>query len=182
MRTDFNSNYLMTIDGRLDFSSDVFDVFNPATEEVIARVPEAARTQLDAAVAAAKRAFPAWSARPIVERQTLVSKIGDVIEQHSEELKRLLTREQGKARAGAEWEIGGAIVWCREIAKQSLATEIVEKSDARTVKPTACHSGLWVPSLPGISRSSLPFGRLLPRWSREIRWCSNLRLILLFAR
>ena len=101
MSIDFNSNYVMTIDGRPVFSEKTFDVFNPATEEVIARAPEASRTQLNEAVAAAKRAFLAWSIRPISERQALVSKIGDAIEEHAEEFKRLLTREQGKARAGA---------------------------------------------------------------------------------
>jgi len=134
MSIDFNSNYVMTIDGRPVFSEKTFDVFNPATEEVIARAPEASRTQLNEAVAAAKRAFLAWSIRPISERQALVSKIGDAIEEHAEEFKRLLTREQGKARAGAEWEIGGTIIWCREIAKQSLETHITEKSETRTVE------------------------------------------------
>ena len=46
---------------------------------------------------------------------------------------RLLTKEQGKPRAGAEWEILGSIIWCREIAKQSLADEVVEDSPERLV-------------------------------------------------
>jgi acyl-CoA reductase-like NAD-dependent aldehyde dehydrogenase len=45
----------------------------------------------------------------------------------------LLTREQGKPRAGAEWEIAGSAIWCREIAKQSLPEEVVEDTPERSV-------------------------------------------------
>lgn len=134
MDTDFFSDYTMTIDGKTATSQTTFDAINPATEEVIAKVPDATKEQLDAAVAAAKRAFPAWSARPFAERQALVSRIGDAIEAHAEDFMRLLTREQGKARKGAEWEIGGSIIWCREIAKQELATHMVENGGGRTVE------------------------------------------------
>src|SRR5580693_4789013 len=107
MTIDFNSAYSMTINGVAADSDDRFDAVNPATEEVIAIVPAASRGQLDEAVAAAKVAFPAWAARPIAERQASVARIGDAISAHAEAFMGLLTREQGKARAGSEWEIGG---------------------------------------------------------------------------
>jgi acyl-CoA reductase-like NAD-dependent aldehyde dehydrogenase len=133
MTIDFFSDYQMTIDGRATPAEARFEAYNPATEEVIATAPEATRAQLDDAVAAARRAFPAWSARPIAERQALVARIGDAIEAHAEQFKQLLTMEQGKARAGAEWEIGGSIIWCREIATQSLETRLVEDGADRSV-------------------------------------------------
>lgn len=134
MSINFDADYKMTIDGKLVGASETFDVYNPATEEVIAQAPEATRNQLEEAVAAAKRAFPAWSARPVEERRALVSKIGDVIQENAEDLMRLLTREQGKGRAGSEWEIGGSAIWCHEIAKQALEVEVVENADGRTVE------------------------------------------------
>lgn len=134
MSADFLSEYTMTINGEAATSSDSFNAYNPATEEVIATVPDASRDQLEAAVAAAKRAFPAWAARPVEERQDLVSKIGEVIENNAEEFMRLLTLEQGKARAGAEWEIGGSAIWCRQIATQSLPVHVVEETEDRTVE------------------------------------------------
>lgn len=134
MTIDFFAAYSMTIDGRAATSSSSLEAFNPATEEVIAEVPEASRDQLDAAVAAARRAFPAWAARPESERQALVAKIGDTIQAHAEDLMRLLTLEQGKARAGAEWEIGGSVIWCHEIAKQSLPVHVAEQGEGRTVE------------------------------------------------
>lgn len=131
---NFDSDYRMTIDGRLIDAERHFEAYNPATEEVIAIVPDASREQLDAAVAAAKRAFPAWAALPLAERQAYVAKVGDAIEANGEELMRLLTREQGKARAGAEWEIGGSAIWCREIATQELEAVVAEKTDTRSVE------------------------------------------------
>lgn len=134
MSIDFFAGYQMTIDGRAVDSDQRIDAINPATEEVIAAVPDANRAQLDAAVAAAKGSFPAWSARPLAERQALVARIGDAIEANAEAFMRLLTMEQGKARAGAEWEIGGSVAWCREIAKQELPVHIAENSAGRTVE------------------------------------------------
>lgn len=132
--TDFFDNFTMTIDGHTATAATTFPAYNPATEAVVAQVPDATRAQLDKAVAAAKAAFPAWAARPVAERQALVAKIGDVIEAHAEDFMRLLTMEQGKPRAGAEWEIGGSVIWCREIAKQSLDVHIAEDTPGRTVE------------------------------------------------
>lgn len=131
---DLFSDYTMTIDGKAETATATIEAFNPATEEVIARVPDASREQLNAAVAAAKRAFVTWSARPVEERQAVVAAIGARLAEHAEDFKRLLTLEQGKARAGSEWEIGGSVIWCQEIAKQRLDGEIVEQSDGRSVE------------------------------------------------
>lgn len=134
MAIDFLSSYTMTIDGKAVAGARMFDAFNPATEAVIASVPDATREQLDKAVASAKAAFPAWSTRPITERQKLVAEIGEVMEAHAEELSRLLTLEQGKARPGADWEVGGSIAWCAGIASQSLPVQVLEQDDVRTVE------------------------------------------------
>ncbi|MEM6831993.1 MAG: aldehyde dehydrogenase family protein [Pseudomonadota bacterium] len=129
MTIDFNSDYKMTIGGVLVQTDETFNVINPATEEVIAKAPEASQAQFEEAVAAAKRAFPSWSARPSEERRALVSKIGDLVEKHADAFMHLLTKEQGKGRAGAEWEIGGSSIWCHEIAKQTLDPEMAESGE-----------------------------------------------------
>ncbi|MBB5536115.1 aldehyde dehydrogenase family protein [Rhizobium giardinii] len=131
---NFDSDYTMTIGGVAVSANKTAAVLNPATEEIIAQVPSAGREELDAAVVAARAAFPGWSNRPPAERQALVAAIGERLEQHKEELMRLLTREQGKPRSGAEWELTGAIIWCREIAKQELPVHIAEDSAERTVE------------------------------------------------
>lgn len=134
MSVNFHSDYTMTIEGKAVGAVKTIEAFNPATEAVIATVPDASKEQLDDAVAAARRAFPAWSARPIEERQALVAKIGEVLEIHAEDLSRLLTMEQGKAKPGADWEIGGSIAWCGGIASQSLPVQVIEQDDDRTVE------------------------------------------------
>ncbi|WP_085026224.1 aldehyde dehydrogenase family protein [Ensifer aridi] len=131
---NFDSDYTMTIGGVAVSTNKTAPVVNPATEEIIAHVPSAGREELDAAVAAARAAFSAWSKRPPAERQALVAAIGARLEQHREELVRLLTREQGKPRSGADWELTGAIIWCREIAKQELPIHIAEDSAERIVE------------------------------------------------
>src|SRR5258708_32292850 len=134
MKIDLFRDYTMTIDGVPAKSDTTFEAFNPATEEVIAKVPDASRAQLEAAVASAKRAFPAWSAKPLADRQALVAKIGDAIEARAGDFMRLLALEQAKARKAAEWEIGGSVIWCREIAKQELPMHVAERTATRTVE------------------------------------------------
>ncbi|WP_369806013.1 aldehyde dehydrogenase family protein [Sphingobium sp. 15-1] len=131
---NFDSDYRMLIDGRLVTAAKTFEVYNPATEEVIAHAPEAGREQMEEAVAAARRAFPAWRDTPLAERQRIVAAIGAVLDAHAEELMRLLTREQGKPRAGAEWEIGGSSAWCHALAEQTLDSETIEEGDGRRVE------------------------------------------------
>jgi acyl-CoA reductase-like NAD-dependent aldehyde dehydrogenase len=131
--TDFNDQYLMTIDGKSVAANRQLEAFNPATKEVIASFPDASQEQLDEAVASARKAFRTWSGAPLADRQHAVATIGEAIAENAEDLMALLTREQGKPRAGAEWEILGSAAWCAEIAKQSLPDELVEETDDRRV-------------------------------------------------
>ena len=119
--------YALTINGQRTFSNETAQALNPATEQPICDYPLASREQLEAAVAAAKTAFIAWSATQVNERQQMVSKLGDLIEENQQAFIELLITEQGKGRAAAEWEIGGSIYWCREIAKQKLDDEVVRR-------------------------------------------------------
>jgi aminomuconate-semialdehyde/2-hydroxymuconate-6-semialdehyde dehydrogenase len=72
------------------------DGFNPATEEVIAQIPDSDTRDVDDAVAAAKRAFPAWSRTPAAERSRLLLRLADLIEQNLGELARLESIDNGK--------------------------------------------------------------------------------------
>ncbi|MCR5878630.1 aldehyde dehydrogenase family protein [Phenylobacterium sp. J367] len=70
---------------------------NPSnTDEVVARVPAGGKAEVDAAVAAAKAAFPAWSEASPEVRFDLLDKVGDTILKRREEIGRLLSREEGK--------------------------------------------------------------------------------------
>src|ERR1700757_3356200 len=98
------SEYSLLIDGKMVPGDLTMPVLNPATEDVLAQCPRASKNQLDAAVAAAKAAYPAWAAMPIEERRKLVIKMADVIEANAGELARLLTSAQGQPLADATGE------------------------------------------------------------------------------
>lgn len=114
LMTPFN----LTIDGKAVTSKETFDVINPATGEVFAQAPQASVADLNAAVAAAKSAFPKWAGLPDEERVEAIKKIADLIEVHGSELSKLITREQGKTQSGlgANFEVEGATVWTRTTA------------------------------------------------------------------
>lgn len=86
------------IDGQWNSAPDGegIEVINPATEEVIDRVPRAGSDQVAAAVAAASRAFPNWRQVPAPERAALLHQVAAQTRAHNEELVRLLTQEEGK--------------------------------------------------------------------------------------
>ncbi|GAA4827846.1 aldehyde dehydrogenase family protein [Saccharopolyspora rosea] len=130
---DFGTDYVMTVNGVSADAASRVDVFNPATKQVVAQVPAADRDQLDRAVAAAREAFPGWAATPLDKRQAAVRAIGERLEAHAEEFMALLTTEQGKPRAGAEWEIGGSVAWLKAIAEQSLPEEVIEDTPQHRV-------------------------------------------------
>ena len=62
-----------------------------------------------------------------------MERFADLLEEHAEGFMALLTREQGKPRAGAEWEVFGSVAWLRAIATQKLPEEVVEETDERRV-------------------------------------------------
>ena len=70
------NEFKLLIDGKLVTGAASLDVIDPATEDVIAKAPRADRAQLDEAVAAAKAAFPAWSAKPIRETRRAAGQVG----------------------------------------------------------------------------------------------------------
>ncbi len=72
------------------------DVHNPATGRIIARAPLSTRADLDAAVQAAKRAFPGWRDTPVVLRARALFRFVELLEAHFEELARTVTIEHGK--------------------------------------------------------------------------------------
>jgi len=72
------------------------DVFNPATGEVIARVPMGTAADVDRAVKAAVKAYPAWRMTPPVHRIKPLFKLKSLLEDHFEDIARTVTREHGK--------------------------------------------------------------------------------------
>ena len=87
------------IDGAAVTSADYFETLNPATQDVLAEVARGGEREVDAAVAAAKAAFPAWAGRPAAERAGLLRRLGDLIAKHVPEIARTETQDTGQVIA-----------------------------------------------------------------------------------
>jgi acyl-CoA reductase-like NAD-dependent aldehyde dehydrogenase len=74
------------------------DVIDSTTEAVIGTVPEGTTADIDAAVAAARAAFPAWSATPVEERTALLTRVSEALGARLENLGDLITHEVGMPR------------------------------------------------------------------------------------
>lgn len=128
------STFKMLINGKMEDGVAELDVINPATEEVLARAPRASKAQLNAAVAAAKAAFPGWSNLTIDARKKHLGAIADILQANADELGRLLTQEQGKPLADAMGEANGLAGMFRYFSKFDLAPEVLEETDKRKVE------------------------------------------------
>src|SRR6478752_824557 len=87
------------IAGKSVAGKDYFQTLNPATQEVLAEVASGGEAEVNAAVAAAKEAFPRWAGLPAPERARLVRKLGDLIARHVPEIARTETRDSGQTIA-----------------------------------------------------------------------------------
>ena len=86
-------------------AGDSVEVINPATGELIAEVPLGGEADVSAAVAAAAAAFPEWRRTPPEERIQHLFKLKQLLEEHIEEIARLVTLENGKTLTEARAEI-----------------------------------------------------------------------------
>ncbi len=121
----------MTIGGKPADTAARLDVRNPATGDVFDQVPDAGEAELQAAVDAARAAFPAWRDRPWAERAAIVAKIGETIAANAAELSAMLTREQGKPAEQAQFEIMAADQWCQATATLTLPDRELETGPGR---------------------------------------------------
>lgn len=104
-----------------------FDVDNPASAEVIARVANLSQADAQAAIAAANAAWPAWRAMTAKARCGVLRKWFDLINENADDLARIMTVEQGKPFAEARGEItyGASFVeWFAEQAKRIMGDTI----------------------------------------------------------
>jgi malonate-semialdehyde dehydrogenase (acetylating) / methylmalonate-semialdehyde dehydrogenase len=101
------NNVLNSIGGewRPGCSSDIFDVHNPATAELLARVPLAGDRDVDDAIAAAAAAFPEWRRTPPQNRIQFLFRFRALLEQHGDEIARTTSLENGKTFAESRAEL-----------------------------------------------------------------------------
>ncbi len=82
-----------------------YDLHNPSTGEITGYAPCCTADEVNEAIAAAKAAYPAWSATPAIKRSQILFKVRELIMEHMEELTRLVAEENGKVWAEAEGDV-----------------------------------------------------------------------------
>lgn len=130
---------LNIVDGRPVDSPTHFESFDPATGALLGQVPVSTPEQVHAAVTAARRAQPAWAARPHAERRDAMLRIAQALHEQAEPLAVWIAREQGKPLGGvgpdqvpgARFEVWACETWTRATAQLSLPVEVVFEDETR---------------------------------------------------
>ncbi|MDB4942957.1 MAG: Methylmalonate-semialdehyde dehydrogenase [Labilithrix sp.] len=108
------------------------EVFNPATGVAEKRVLLADKETVQAAIASAQAAFPAWRATATLKRARVMSKLKNLLEMHAERITALLTAEHGKVAGDAMGELERGI---ENVEYASYATELLKGEHSRNVGP-----------------------------------------------
>jgi acyl-CoA reductase-like NAD-dependent aldehyde dehydrogenase len=122
------------IDGALVAGNASFEVVDPATGRAFALCPDASQAELDAAVAAARRAFPAWAALGFEERRALIFALADRITAAADELAPLLTREHGKPLDQARMELAVSGHHMKQLASLDLPDAVLRDDERGKVE------------------------------------------------
>jgi 1-pyrroline-5-carboxylate dehydrogenase len=130
VRSTFGRSYPLMIGGRDVRASSEFEDRSPIdTRILLGRFQSASRDQVRDAIAAAKAAFPAWSARPWHDRVALLKKVADTIRDHRWELSALMGYEAGKNRLECVGDVEESAdlieYYCKEVEKHDgFATKL----------------------------------------------------------
>ncbi|MGC1088156.1 MAG: NADP-dependent succinate-semialdehyde dehydrogenase [Candidatus Acidiferrum sp.] len=118
-------------------SGQTMDVDNPATKEIIGKVPKLSGVEARCAIKAAKNAFPAWNSKTAKERAAVLRRWFELLMSNQEDLARLMTLEQGKPLAESRGEVAYAaafLEWFAEEAKRVYGDTIPQhQADKRIV-------------------------------------------------
>jgi len=137
------------------------EVLNPATQQAIAMVPLSGTADVEQAVAAAREAFPAWRSKPVIQRAQWLFSFRERLNEHVDELARLVTTEMGKTLGDARAEVG------RMIEMVELATAIPTTMQGRNLENVATNVDAETIRQPvGVCAAIVPFNfpAMVPFW------------------
>jgi malonate-semialdehyde dehydrogenase (acetylating)/methylmalonate-semialdehyde dehydrogenase len=141
--------------------ADALDVTNPASGEVLARVPLSSAADLDAAVTAARAALPEWRAVSVIDRARRLFTLRERLDARREELARSVTTEMGKTLVDARAEVG------RMIEMVECACAIPTTMQGRIVEDVATNVDCETVRQPvGVCAAIVPFNfpAMVPFW------------------
>lgn len=108
-------------------------VLNPANETVLAEVASATVTQVNEAVQAAKAAFSSWQHTPDAEINTVFAKIAADLRAEQDQIARLITLEQGKTLALAQFEVEAGASWIEYLASLEVPVQTITEPSGKTI-------------------------------------------------
>ena len=151
------------VDGRwvAASTSELLDVTNPATGEVLARVPLSGREDVEAAVAAARAALPGWRAVSVIKRAQLLFRLREAMSARAGELAKSVTLEMGKTIGDARAEVE------RAIEMVEAATAVPQTMQGRNLEGVATNVDCETIRQPvGVCAAITPFNfpAMVPFW------------------
>ncbi|AEO64614.1 uncharacterized protein THITE_2142483 [Thermothielavioides terrestris NRRL 8126] len=126
-------NYYHVINNELSTTAEKRRGINPNTKEPLPAVPVSSPEDVNRAVAAARAAFPAWSALSQDERAEYLVKFADAIQANREAFTKLLGEEAGKPQQAASLELISTDIAIRGAAKLRLTEEKIEETDEKAI-------------------------------------------------
>jgi len=125
--------YQNSVNGTFAEIAQSYEIFNPANGELLGLAPISTEAEVEHAVQSARGAQTAWAQRSDKERAEITASIAKVLEENSEYLAGLITREQGKPLSGpgSRFEMQACVGWTQVPASLELAPEIVYEDDER---------------------------------------------------
>ncbi len=142
-------------------TSEWIDLTDPATQEVIAKVPQTTDDEINEAVSAAKEAFKTWRKTPITTRARIFLTYQALIREHMDELAELLTSEQGKTIADARGDVFRGL----EVVEHAAGIANLQMGDfVENVATGVDTYSIWQPL--GVCAGITPFNfpAMIPLW------------------
>ncbi len=150
------------IDGKMITTGErAQDVFNPATGASTTRVLLASKATVEAAIASAQAAFPAWRNTPPLKRARVMSKLKVLLEEHAEEICAMITAEHGKVMSDAMGELQRGI---ENVEYASYVPELLKGEHSKNVGPNIDSWSEFQPL--GVAAGITPFNfpAMVPLW------------------
>jgi succinate-semialdehyde dehydrogenase/glutarate-semialdehyde dehydrogenase len=144
------------------------DVRNPATGELVARVPDGGAEETKRAIAAADRAFGCWKVTLPKERAAILRRLYDLMVEHADDLATIMTAEQGKPLAEAKGEIiyaAGFIEWFGEEAKRIYGDIIPPNIAGRQILVQKAPIGVFAAITPWNFPTAMITRKAGPAWA-----------------
>jgi succinate-semialdehyde dehydrogenase/glutarate-semialdehyde dehydrogenase len=149
-------------------SGETMEVRNPATGELVGRVPKAGTAETRRAVEAADRALKSWRKTLPAERSAILRRLFDLMQQHKDDLALIMTAEQGKPLSEAKGEINyaaGFIEWFAEEAKRIYGDIVPPNLPGRRILVEKAPIGVFAAITPWNFPSAMITRKAGPGWA-----------------